>query len=193
MSSPKFSIIVPAYNSAQYITTALDSITTQTFLDYELIVVCDSCKDNTAEIAECYTDKIFEVDFHRDGLARNVGIDNAVGDWLLFMDDDDHWLHEYVLAQLADMTGYHNEDILRFSFIWKGIGYAKCGDYFACWNKVWKRSFVGDTRFSDIENWSDVDFHNAMMAKNPIVYDWNMPMYYYNFMRPGSISERNQG
>ena len=50
----KFSIIIPAHNSAGYIQNALDSVAEQTFTDYELIVVCDSCTDNTEEIAKEY-------------------------------------------------------------------------------------------------------------------------------------------
>jgi len=187
----KFSVIIPAHNSSGFIRKALESIRSQYYTDYELIVVCDACTDNTAEVAQYYDARVYEVDFHRDGLARNVGIDNAKGDWLLFMDDDDWWIHEFVLDLLAGAIGKHQEDVFRFSFIWKGRGYYSPGDYFAVWNKCWRREFVGDTRFSDVLNWSDVDFHKAMMAKEPRIFDWDMPMYYYNFMREGSISWRN--
>lgn len=97
----KFSIIIPAYNSAGYIRKALDSIQIQSFTDYELIVVCDSCTDDTRAIAEEYGAKVEEVDCHCDGGTRNRGLDIAQGEWILFMDDDDWWLHEYVLEQLA--------------------------------------------------------------------------------------------
>ena len=187
----KFSIIIPAHNSELFIRKALESVRIQTFKDYELIVICDSCTDNTEAVAREYGATTYTANFHRDGLARNAGIDHASGDWLLFMDDDDWWIHECVLELLVGKVGKQNEDILRFSFIWKGRGYAGCGDYYAVWNKCWRRSFVGKTRFSDVENWSDVDFHRAMMAKQPKIIDWDMPLYYYNFMREGSISWRN--
>jgi glycosyltransferase involved in cell wall biosynthesis len=47
MSKPFFSVIVPAHNSAEYIQRGLQSIVSQSFTDYELIVVCDACTDNT--------------------------------------------------------------------------------------------------------------------------------------------------
>ena len=50
----KFSIIIPAHNAAEHIQNALDSVTEQTFTDYELIVICDSCTDNTEQIAKEY-------------------------------------------------------------------------------------------------------------------------------------------
>ena len=50
----RFSVIIPAHNAAGHIRKALDSVRSQTFRDYELIVVCDSCTDDTQEIAEEY-------------------------------------------------------------------------------------------------------------------------------------------
>lgn len=185
----RFSIIIPAYNAEKHITRALKSIESQKFKDYELIVVCDSCKDRTEQIAKDYGAKTIAVDFGLDGLTRNVGIDNATGEWILFMDDDDWWMHDHVLADLDKRLG--DEDVLRFSFIWKGQGYTKCGPWIAVWNKCWRRSFIGDTRFSNVKWWSDVDFNRLMMEKNPKIVDWDEPLYYYNFMREGSISWQN--
>ena len=101
----KFSIIIPAYNAEDRIRKVLDSVVQQTYKDYELIVVCDSCKDKTEEIAKEYGAKTFAVNFHNDGSSRNSGLDNAKGDWVLFLDDDDWWLHEFVLQQLAEKVG----------------------------------------------------------------------------------------
>ena len=62
MSKPFFSVIVPEHNSAEFMRKGLESIKAQSFTDYELIVVCDACEDNTAEIAREYTDKVFEIE-----------------------------------------------------------------------------------------------------------------------------------
>ena len=94
MSKPFFSIIVPAHNSAEFINRCLDSVKMQTFTDYELIVVLDDCRDDTDQIALLYTDKVLITWHGRDGLARNAGIDAAEGEWILFLDDDDWWIHE---------------------------------------------------------------------------------------------------
>ena len=85
---PFFSVIVPEHNSEKFMRKGLDSIKEQTFTDYELIIVCDACTDNTVNIAKEYTDKVFEIDKKRCGAARNLGLDNAKGQWILFMDDD---------------------------------------------------------------------------------------------------------
>ena len=199
---PRFSIIIPAHNAEKHIRKALDSIKEQTFRDYELIVICDSCTDDTAQVALIYGAKVIKVDYHNDGLSRSRGLDEATGEWVLFMDDDDWWLHEYVLSQIDEKLREHNDsmDVLCFSFIFKGYKYAKPdgnrGNHFcAVWNKCWKRSCIGSTRFPNIPSCSDLHFHTEMFAKQLQIIDWDMPMYYYNFMRPGSISwkQKNGG
>lgn len=188
----KYSIIIPAYNAAKHIYNALDSIAEQSYKDYELIVVCDSCKDNTAEIAKGYGAIVDEVEFHNDGLTRSRGLDLAQGDWVLFMDDDDWWLHEFVLELITKQLS-DDIDILAFSFILSGLKYAtpfgNGGQLWpAVWNKCWRRSFIGDTRFPNVYAISDSYFHAAMMDKAPRVKTWDHPVYFYNWMREGSIS-----
>ena len=179
----KFSIIIPTHNAVEYLKRALDSVKIQTYTDYELIVVCDACTDNSAEVARGYGAIVYEVNNSNEGPTRNYALDRAQGEWILFIDDDDYWIHPYVLEMLAGRLS--NEDLLRFSFIWKGKGYTQCGDWFACWNKCWRRSFIGDTRFGTTFP-ADEPFHRAMMAKRPVITDWDTPMYYYDYLRPGS-------
>lgn len=194
----RFSIIIPAYNAENHIRKALDSIKQQTFTDYELIVICDSCDDSTEQIAKEYGAITESVRFGRDGLTRNRGIEKATGEWILFMDDDDWWLHEYVLEQLDQKLKENpNIDVIAFSFIFKGWMYATPkspwdGHWIAVWNKCWKRELIQDCRFSDEWSVSDVQFHRQAMSKKPRILDWDMPMYYYNYLRKGSISERDK-
>ena len=113
---PKYSIIIPAHNAEDCLGRCLDSVVSQRVKDYELIVVCDACTDKTADVVRKYGEKPIIVDYQRDGLARNAGLDAARGEWVLFLDADDWWMHEYVLTQL---DGVLNPlwDILFFSFI----------------------------------------------------------------------------
>ena len=59
------------------------------------------------------------------------------------------------------------------------------------WNKCWKRTSIGDTRFPKVHSCSDKYFHEAMMEKNLRISVWDMPMYYYNYLREGSISKKD--
>ena len=192
MSRPFFSVIVPAHNSAEYIGKGLRSIKRQSFQGYELIVVCDACKDDTEQMARVYTDKVIVTDYGMDGMARNAGIDAAAGEWLIFMDDDDWFLHEFVFQQLHDATGKTNADLIVFDFIWKGQGYYRneIGQAnIAVWSKCWRRSFIGETRFPAIPFTSDKPFMEEIILKRPRVAWYHVPMYYYNFMRKGSQTE----
>lgn len=192
---PFFSVIIPAHNSQQFIRKGLESIRNQSFKDFELIIVCDACTDDTELVAKAYTEKVIVTDYGLDGMARNTGIEAAEGQYLLFMDDDDWFLHEYVFQQLHDtLTEEPGIDILLFSFIWKGRGYTSqaYGRRIAVWCKCWRREHIGDTRFPAVPHWSDVDFDNAMFAKESRIAVWDMPMYYYNYLREGSISWRKE-
>lgn len=191
----RFSIIIPAFNAEDHIRKALESIKQQVFTDYELIVICDSCTDSTEGIARSYGARTEAVNYHCDGPTRSRGIDLAQGEYILFMDDDDWWLHEYVLTELDRKLKEENDpDVLCFSFIFKGWLYARPhrpdgGRWIATWNKAWKREAIGDTRFPNVKMSSDVSFHREMMSKNLRIVDWDMLAYYYNWMREGSQTE----
>ena len=193
MSNPMFSIIVPTHNGADRLPVSLGSVLKQTYDNYELIVVCDACNDNSAEVAESYGAIVINVDYQRDGLARNAGIDRATGDWILFLDDDDWYLHEYCFELLAGQVGKHGEDVLDFSFVWKGEGYKKPSEedmFVMVWSRAWRRSFIGDNRFDDCPYSSDNHFFYRMIQsnRNVKIHFWDMPIYYYNYLREGSLS-----
>lgn len=192
----KFSVIIPAHNEATVIGKALESIRQQSFTDYELIVVCDDCVDNTKKIAESYGAKVIEINAHSAGAARNAALSIVQGDWVLFCDADDWYLHEYVFEMLADKVGRENEDAVFFSLIWKNYGYGPVRSphgsiYPHVANKCWRRSSIGATRFpaSRESLAEDADFFNDMMAKDLKIVEWDMPLYYYNWLRPGSRSQ----
>ena len=191
----RFSVIMPVYNAEAHIEKSLRSVWDQTFTDYELIVVLDSCTDNSEVIARNYADKVIPVNYHHSGFTRNRGIDVAQGDYILFMDDDDWWLHECVFDQIDEKLAAEDEpDILFFSFIFKGMKYhnPQGREYLpAYWNKVWKRDFIKDLRVSGADTYeSDVEFQDMALAKNPRIVEWDMPLYYYNYMRKGSMSDK---
>ena len=95
MSNIKVSIIVPAYNVERYICECMDSLVNQTLKDIEIIVVDDGSTDETSHILDGYANKskaIFVIHQKNAGLsnARNVGVRNSHGEYLLFVDSDDY-------------------------------------------------------------------------------------------------------
>ena len=194
MSNPFFSVIIPAYNAEERIRTGLDSIMEQTFEDYELIVVCDDCHDRTAEIAREYTDKVIEVGWHNCGMTRNRGLDEATGDWILWMDDDDQWNDDMAFRKIAQaiLDNDQDFDVLAFDFVFKGRGIARQGPekkYIAIWNKAWKREFLEriGARFPEVPHSDDVGFAEATHGKARFRFLHEV-LYYYNYLRIGSIT-----
>lgn len=190
----RFSVIIPAHNSEKFISKALDSIKNQSFRNFELIVVCDRCTDNTKAIAESYGAKTLEVDFGRDGLSRNAGLDVAQGEYVLYLDHDDEFIHEFVFEEIDRKLRQENEpELLCCSFVWGKIMYArpiaKNGKPFPnVWSKAWKRSWIGDTRFTDVYSISDYYFCEAMAKKPHRMVVWDFCTVRYNYLFEGSIS-----
>lgn len=92
--TPKISVIVPVYNTEKYLRRCIDSILTQTFTDFELLLIDDGSKDASGAICDEYAKQDSRVKvFHKENggvsSARNLGINNAIGEWITFIDSDD--------------------------------------------------------------------------------------------------------
>lgn len=99
------SVIIPSYNREKTIERAVMSVLNQTYKDLELIVVDDCSKDNTVEVLKSIKDdrfKIIELEKNSGAcVARNVGVENAQGDYIAFQDSDDEWLLDKLEKQMA--------------------------------------------------------------------------------------------
>ena len=103
MDNIKVSVIVPVYNEEQYISATLDSIINQNFKDFELIVIDDGSTDNTLEIVteKLSNSKINYKIIHQENngvsSARNRGINESCGDYIVFVDADDYVLTDHLM------------------------------------------------------------------------------------------------
>lgn len=102
-NTPRISVIMPTFNSAQFITEALESVFAQSFSDYEVIVVDDGSTDETTAVLAPYADRVRYVYQENAGsaAARNTGLARARGDVVLFLDADDVLLPGKLAAQMA--------------------------------------------------------------------------------------------
>ena len=112
-----FSIIIPIYNVEKYLNLCLDSVLAQEFADYEIILVDDGSTDNSPAICDEYAEKNTKIRvIHKTngGLsdARNFGIKEAQGDYLMFLDSDDFWNGRNVLSELHNIIVERNPDII---------------------------------------------------------------------------------
>ena len=118
MSSPFFSIVIPVYNVEKYLHQCVDSILNQSFTDFEVILVDDGSPDNCPQICDYYAQKDPRVKvIHKPNggvsSARNIGIDAARSEFILFCDSDDYYL-EGALEKIANMTQSANADVYCF-------------------------------------------------------------------------------
>ena len=113
MMKRKYSIIVPVYNVEKYINECLSSLINQTYKNIEIVVINDGSSDNSLSLIEEYSridDRIRVIDQKNMGLGytRNVGIDNAVGDYILFVDSDDY-ISLNTCEEIEAVLSYNNE------------------------------------------------------------------------------------
>lgn len=109
----KLSIIIPAYNASGYVERCIESIVSQGYSDLEILIVDDGSTDNTLEICRSLSDKYpFINALHKANggvsSARNFGIDNAKGEYLMFVDVDDYLLPDTLKKAIA--VAEHNPD-----------------------------------------------------------------------------------
>ena len=113
----RYSLIVPLYNREDTIRACLDSLLSQTISDYEIIIVDDGSTDNSGKIADEYAqnhEKIKVIHKQNGGAssARNVGIDNASGEYILFPDSDD----KYEKNLLDEVDKFYGNDLIVFGY-----------------------------------------------------------------------------
>lgn len=114
--TPQISVIVPVYNSELSLNRCIDSILSQNCKNFELLLIDDGSTDRSGEICEEYAQKDFRVKvFHKENggvsSARNVGLDNAKGEWITFVDSDD-----YIYNVAFDMVQSYTTDLLIFNY-----------------------------------------------------------------------------
>jgi len=174
-----FSIVIPVYNVAPYLRECLDSVLAQTYADWEAICVDDGSTDGSGAILDEYAAKdgrIRVVHKENEGVsvARNVGISQAVGKWIGFVDADDV-ISKCWLEKAAGVMRTHGFDAVRMSYaIWNGgSGFDTACDDAACQVKYYEsHDAIGDwvMREAFREAFSCLLFINAKLLKeNPAI------------------------
>ena len=121
MPTPIFSIIIPVYNDEKNLPRCLDSVVSQTFMDFELLLIDDGSTDNCPAICDEYVNRDTRIKvFHKtnEGISktRQFGIDNATGDYVYFIDSDD-WIESVFIADVIKYLENNEVDIIFIDFI----------------------------------------------------------------------------
>jgi len=100
--NPLVSVVIPVYNSAEYIVETIKSALAQHYKPFEVIVVDDGSTDNTKDLLEPYLHRISYLYKENGGpaSARNTGVNNAKGEYIAFLDADDLWMPEKLARQM---------------------------------------------------------------------------------------------
>ena len=116
----KLSVIIPNYNSSKWINQCIDSVLNQMYSNFELIIVDDMSTDDSVEKIKQYSDariKLIELDKKRfNGGSRNVGVENADGDYILFLDCDDYFYNVFTFKKIVDEIEKTKADLIRLPY-----------------------------------------------------------------------------
>ncbi len=142
----KVSVVIPTYNRAYILGDALESVLSQTYLDYEIIVVDDGSTDKTRELVESYqSDKIRYIRHeHNRGCsaAYNTGISAASGNFIAILDSDDQWKRDYLERQMNFYHRYPEVDVVftNTEIIDRSTKITYLMDFMPCFRATLKRS-----------------------------------------------------
>lgn len=194
------SIIVPIYNAEKYLDSCIQSVLRQTYTNWELILIDDGSTDKSGRIAEEYgfADERITV-FHQKNLgvslARNQGIDEATGNYAVFLDADDELIEDCLAktVNIAEETNAdvvagrscENQELFQDRIIWTGAEALENSlkdhlfTYSAC-AKLIRREFIGKTRFTpDIRINEDSYFVFQLLCKQNVFVLTNDVIYFY--------------
>lgn len=203
----RFSIIIPGYNVEEYVSVAIESVLNQDFKDYELIVIDDCSTDKTFEVVSKYKEVklIRNEENMASGGARNVGLDIASGEYVVFLDADDYLYANDVLSKVDKLIGDKTIDVVYMGFKIGGNRdeivlpipetctreYKAGGDIYPnVWSKCWNLDFLNKNkvRFVEKRYYEDVLFvYKAIMkVENYLIADF--PVHTYISGRKNSMT-----
>lgn len=209
-SIPLISVIVPIYNVEKYLRKCLDSLKNQTLKQIEVICIDDGSTDRSGEIADEYRSirwpkfKVVHTDNRGLSAARNRGLNEAVADWIMFVDSDD-WVdmnickvpYEKSIEYGADIVCFKSYIVTRFGHIKKpkktntptGIVDEMIAHDFGgtvTWNKLYRKSLFYEIRYPEGRVFEDIaTTHKLVHAAESILM--NDECLYYHQMRYSNI------
>ena len=118
---PEISVIMPVYQVEQYLHQAIDSVLRQTFSDFEILLIDDGSPDGCGRICDEYAGsdsriRVFHIQNHGVSYARNLGMDQARGTWICFIDPDD-WADPTMLEEAHLLAETNHADLVMWNYV----------------------------------------------------------------------------
>lgn len=106
MNTPTISVVIPCYNAAPFLRETIDSVLNQTRPALEVLLIDDGSTDGSGDIAESYGQpvRVIRQENQGESVARNRGMDEALGDWIALLDADDRWLPHKLQRQIGTLS-----------------------------------------------------------------------------------------
>lgn len=219
IDNPKISIIVPVYNVEQYLSQCIASILAQTFTNFEVLLIDDGSTDNSGRICDEFAKKDNRIRvFHKENggvsSARNLGLDNAKGEFVGFVDGDDVLSPVYLMVLLKPMEDWRidlviaqytsksfksvslDEEIIHLevkdstSYLENVLRTGVIDGYL--WNKLFKRKVILDNsiRFrKDISVWEDMLFVVSYCYFIRLIALTDNTIYYYRYWSGSAVNK----
>lgn len=215
MNTPKISVIVPVYNVEKYLSRCIESILSQTFTDFELLLIDDGSTDRSGEMCDEYAKKDDRIRvFHKENggvaSARQMGINNAVGIYSIQVDSDD-WAEKQMLEKMYMKIIETDADIVIADFFYDKNGqsiYTKqrsnkilssemITDILlnklegALWSKLIRHSLYRNYNihfFQNIDHGEDILVTSQLFLLNIKIIFLNAAFYHYNLQNLNSIT-----
>ena len=201
------SIVMPSYNTAQYIGDSIQSVLNQTYSEWELLIVDDCSMDNTDEVVSSFSDKRIKYIKNKENygaaVSRNRALRDAQGKWIAFLDSDDLWLPDKLEKQIDFMekNGYHfsytnyveitEEGNLNGIKVAGPFKISKKGFYDYCWpgclTVMYNSDLVGLVQIEDIKKNNDYAMW-LKICKKADCYLLDEVLAVYRRGRAGSVS-----
>ena len=170
MNSPLVSIIVPVYNTAEYIEECIQSVLSQSYKNIELIIVDDGSTDSSVMICQKYIDlpnvRYFEQEKSGVTIARKRGVEETKGEWIMFVDSDDLIL-ENAVEELMKYT--ENTDIVVARSL-ENTSLLKAPDYYD-WKEYLYRLFSNDGISG--APWAKL-IRKQLILDSPLAFEYNI-------------------
>lgn len=188
----KLSIIIPTYNNAELLSELLTKLVCQQREGVEIIAIDDGSTEDMSWLDFYASIKVFHKPNGGAASAKNVGLDNATGEYVAFVDSDDDVTDDFIEKILEFIKARPDGDIHYFKCTTNdgaAVGYHEP----CAWGKVVRRSYIGDARFDENYNIGEEDtlFLPLAEAKPPRVVYCNATLYHYRWSaNPDSLMKR---
>ena len=161
--NPLISVIVPVYNAEKRLVKCIDSILTQSYIHFELLLINDGSKDSSGTICDAYAQKDNRVKvFHKENggasSARNIGIERATGEYIVFVDSDDY-VEKIIYLLFVDPL---NED--KFTFVVQSLKNLY-DDGIEIKQSVFKEGLYSEDNFSELFSINEINKKGYSVCK----------------------------